>query len=129
MMPPLPMVRAYADKMRSISDQIFIGASMRGQFSLHSMVDGANIQTHWNGLINPEIGKFNSIILDTIINGYVDRSGSQSSTTTTSTLSRNGDDLIEARVRTKDLINFLYSYYVEPVRVVCCKHYLFMTLL
>ncbi|KAI8057965.1 checkpoint protein Hus1/Mec3 [Syncephalis plumigaleata] len=104
MMPPLPVVRAYVDKMRSISDQICIGASMRGQFSLHSALDGADMQTHWNGLINPEI----------------DRSGSQSSTTSMSTLSRNGDDLIEARVRTKDLINFLYSYYVEPVRVVCC---------
>ncbi|KAI9591560.1 checkpoint protein Hus1/Mec3 [Syncephalis fuscata] len=104
MMPPLPVVRAYAEKMRPLSDQIYVGASMCGQFSLHSVMDGADLQTHWTGLINPEI----------------DRNDLQSSSTTASSLPRNSDELIEARLRTKDIINFLYSYYVEPMRVVCC---------
>ncbi|RKP07937.1 checkpoint protein Hus1/Mec3 [Thamnocephalis sphaerospora] len=104
MLPQLQSMRAYAEKMRALTDHLYIGANMRGRFSLRCETDGVEMQTSWANLINPEL----------------DRPSSQSTVASASTQPRNLDTLVEARVGIKDLIKFLYSYYVEPTNVVCC---------
>jgi HUS1 checkpoint protein len=62
MAPSLPILRAHVEKLRTLDKFVYVGANMRGRFSLRYQNNELEVQTEWTGLLHPEPGKYHTFV-------------------------------------------------------------------
>ncbi|RKP03004.1 hypothetical protein CXG81DRAFT_5224, partial [Caulochytrium protostelioides] len=55
LLPPLDVLKPIVDKLRLLSPVVTLTGNARGQLLLHARADAVQVQTHFTGLINPNL--------------------------------------------------------------------------
>jgi len=102
MLPGLQNLRSVAERMKTLSNRLFVAANMNGQLRLRIETSAAKVETNYTNLIHPELdGGAN----DPAIKPIEDKT-----------------KFSEVSVDIKDFIKFLHSHHINPSNVVCCVH-------
>lgn len=101
LLPQLLTLKSVAERLKSLSSFMTLGANMRGDLQLGVRTESVEVTTHYKDLTNPEINQ-------------------QEGDEKPASAMRDPNVMVEVKVDVKDFLRFLHCHHVHPNNVVCC---------